>query len=303
MTSLSAHVVNLLLPLTGIKTFFAEPEKARQRIARMRARGPDLPPRAMLRDFAVDRDESRGYPVYTLLPREGPRPGAPHIVYYHGGGYLMEISVLHWKLVGKLCRELGASATVPLYPLAPEHTVDTVLPQMHALWSEVASAHGANTIIMMGDSAGAGMALAVAQRLAAADEPGPARLVLLSPWLDATGTHPMQPDIEKRDRMLAIAGLKGAGRMYAGDVPVTDPRVSPLFGSLVGLPPIQMFAGTHDILLPDARRLAERAQQEEGAPRIDYHEYPGMFHVWAILPVREAKAVRRQMLAFIRASG
>ncbi len=300
MASIRARIINQLLPLLGIKSFFAEPGKIDARLRKIRAKGPDLPSKAMHRRFDVHKDTARGYCVYTMNPKTGIRAGAPHLYYLHGGGYIMDISSVHWDFVMRMCETLGASATVPVYPLAPEHKAAEILSEMHALYRDISAAHGARNITIMGDSAGAGMALSLAQIVRDAGDALPTELVLLSPWLDANGDHPAQPDIEKRDRMLAIAGLVGAGKMYAGHLPVNDARVSPLFGSLNGLPPIQMFAGTSDILLPDAQRLRDLAKTAEGAPPIDYHEYEDMFHVWMLLPVPEAKTVVRQITGFIQ---
>ncbi len=286
--------------MLGIKSFFSEPEKVAARIRKMREKRPALPGKRLHRDFDIDVAHDRGYPVYTLTPKSGVKPGAAHILYLHGGGYIMDIASAHWGFVARLCKAMGASATVPLYPLAPESKAAKTLPKMQRLYQDLAAAHGAQNITVMGDSAGGGMTLALAQMLRDEGSPLPARLVLLSPWLDATGTHAMQPELEKRDRMLALAGLKQSGKMYAGDLPVTDPRVSPLFGELHGLPPIQMFAGTWDILLPDARRLKEKADADSNAPMTEYHEYKKMFHVWMLLPIREGKKAMRQIVEFMK---
>ena len=111
--------------------------------------------------------------------------------------------------------------------------------------------------------------------------PSPPALVLLSPWLDVTMTDPAQIELEKVDPLLVRAGPKAAGRWYAGAMSTTDPRVSPLYGEIAGLPPILMFCGTHDILLTDARRLAARAAAEGGD--VEYHEEPGLMHVYPLL--------------------
>ncbi len=269
------------------------------RLRKMRLKGPDLPAARMHRAYDISVQNDRGYPVHTVSPKGGVEQGGPHILYLHGGGYIMDIAGPHWGFIMRLCSALGASVSVPLYPLAPENKAATILPQMQELTRDLTATYGAQNMTIMGDSAGGGMTLALAQMLRDTGDPPPARLVLLSPWLDATGTHPDQPELEKRDNLLAVAGLKASGQMYAGDLPITDPRVSPLFGSLDGLPPIQMFAGTADILLPDAQRLKERADSTPAAPAVEYHEYRDMFHVWMLLPIREGKRVVREIAAFI----
>ena len=121
--------------------------------------------------------------------------------------------------------------------------------------------------------------------------------MLYSPWLDATASDEGQAPIEPKDRMLAIAGLKACGSRYAGDLPLTDPRLSPLFGPLDGLPPIAIFAGTHDILLPDARRLVEKLTALGAKPL--YREYEKMFHDWMLFPIPEGRQALDETAAFL----
>ena len=299
MASIRARLVDLALPLLGIKRFFAEPDRLDERIAKLRARRPVRPRAKWHKRFDIREFASRGFPVVTIEPRGGARPGAPHLFYLHGGGYVMDIAAVHWDTVADLCERLGASATVPIYPLAPENKAPEVLAAMHSLYLELAARHGVQNITVMGDSAGGGMSLALAQMLKADGGPMPGSLVLYSPWLDATATAEGQRAIERRDRMLAVSGLEACGAMYSGDLARDDPRVSPLFGDLEGLPPIAIFSGTSDILIVDGRRLAKRLD-EPGMPEHVYYEYKDMFHVWMLLPVPEAKQARSQTVDFIR---
>ena len=299
MPSLRARLVDLVLPLLGIKRFFAQPDRLERRIARLRRRKPVRPRRKWHRRFEIREFASRGFPVVTVEPRGGARPGAPHLLYLHGGGYVMDVAMVHWEAVMRLCEDLGASATVPLYPLAPEHKATEVLSAMEALHGELAERHGAANLTMMGDSAGGGMSLALAQLLRDEGAPLPASLVLFSPWLDATVSGEGQAALEKRDRMLAMRGLEACARLYAGALPLEDPRISPLFGALEGLPPMAIFAGTSDILCSDARRLAARLEAD-GMPEHIYREYDAMGHVWMLLPIPEGRRALEQAASFIR---
>ena len=275
MTSLRARLVNLALPLLGIKRFFGEPEKMPERIAKLRRQKPIRPRAKWHRQFTIRENADRGFALVTIEPPGGHLPGAPHLLYLHGGGYVMDIAAVHWDAVADLCERLGASASVPLYPLAPENKAADTLAQMRALYLDLATLHGAPNITVMGDSAGGGMSLALAQMLKAEGAPLPGSLVLYSPWLEA------------------------CGEMYRGDLPVDDPRVSPLFGPLEDLPPMAIFSGTSDILLVDGRRLAEKLDRP-GMPAHIYREYQDMFHVWMLLPLPEAQRARSETVDFIR---
>lgn len=298
MASLSARLINLALPLLGIKAFFSQPDKMPARIAKARARRQERPKAKWHSTFDIVEETSRGYPVVTITPKGGTAPGAPHLLYLHGGGYVLDVAGLHFETVCKLCEMLGASATVPVYPLAPEHKAPEVLAAMHALYGELAGKHGASNLTVMGDSAGGGMTLALAQMLKTDGGAMPASLVLWSPWLDATATAEGQAAIERKDRMLAQSGLRACGKAYGGDLPLDDPRLSPLFGDLEGLPPMAIFSGTSDVLLVDGQRLAEKLTAM-GVTRFEYHEYPDMFHVWMLLPVPEGKQALAQTATFV----
>ena len=299
MPSLRARITTLVLPLLGVKAFMSQPAKMDRRIARLRRAKPVRPGRKWYRRLDVSESSKHGFPVFTFAPKGGAKPGAPHLLYLHGGGYVMPITPLHWNAVAKLCEELGASATVPLYPLAPEVTVDQTLPAMRSLYSELAVRHGAGNTTVLGDSAGGGMALALTQGINASDGNLPSSVVLFSPWLDASASGEGQEEIESKDRMLSTSGLEACGTRYAGKLPLTDTRVSPLFGPLDHLPPMAIFAGTSDILVVDARRLVDKLQAL-GVNDFLYREYEDMFHDWMLFPIPEGKKALLQAAEFIR---
>ena len=297
MPSLRARLVEALLPLLGIKRFFAQPDRMDARIARLRRKKPVRPRSKWHKHFDISETVQDGYPLITVNPKGGAVPGGPHILYLHGGGYVMDIADLHYDAVCTLCADLGASASIPLYPLAPETTVATTLPAMRRLYDRLADQYGAGALHVMGDSAGGGMTLALAQDVVASGGPPPASLVLFSPWLDATGSGEGQAALEARDKMLALAGLSACASRYGGDVPPHDPRLSPLFGKLDDLPPTAIFVGTHDILLVDGQRLAARICAAD-SPHL-YREYDAMPHVWMLLPVPEGKQALTETAAFV----
>lgn len=299
MPSLRARLVNLALPLLGIKRFFSEPDKLEDRIAALRRKPTVMPRNALRKQFDIVEDDSPGYKVITMTPLDGDPARGPHLLYLHGGGYVMDIAAVHWDSIAQLCSDLGASATVPLYPLAPEHKATEVLDAMRALYNDLAAKNGAAGITVMGDSAGGGMALALAQMVRAEGGELPASLVLFSPWLDATADAPGQRDVEARDRMLAVSGLEACGAMYRGELAPDDPMVSPLFGSLEGLPPMAIFSGTSDILLVDGRRLNDKLTALGSRSHV-YCEYPGMFHAWMLFPVPEGRQALDEAADFIR---
>lgn len=297
MTSFSARIVNRLLPLTGIKTFFSDPSKVQGKIETLRQKGPDLPSKNFRRKFGVSEEQVDGYRVFTIAPKAGALKSDNHVLYLHGGGYVMDMSWGHWNFIGRLIEATGARVTAPIYPLAPEQTCEKLVPQMQSLFAQLAETHSAETMTIMGDSAGGGLSLAICHALRDSGEAQPSRLILLSPWLDVTASHPDQLEIEKHDPMISISGLKAFGELYAGDLDAKDPRVSPLFGAHDRLPPTQIFTGTADVLWPDSQRFKVALNQAGG--QCEYHEYSKMFHVWMLIPIPEGKKAMQQIADFM----
>lgn len=293
--SVQGWIAEQLLPLTGMKQAFRSEEALRRDVALWRPKGPALPGAGMRRRLEVTEADEAGMRVFTVRPREGGSRDV--ILYLHGGAYVHDIMAVQWGFVERLVEATGATIVVPLYPLAPEHNAADVFARMVPLYDRILAQAGPERVTVLGDSAGGGLGLALAQGARKRGGPLPARLVLVSPWLDVTVSDPSQPARARRDRMLDLPGLRAAGRWYAGDLPPHDPRISPLFGSLRGLPPLQVFTGTHDLISPDSRRLRKRAERE-GA-RLRFHEYPGQFHVWPLVDLPESRQAIAQMAGFI----
>ena len=172
----------------------------------------------------------------------------------------------------------GASVVAPDYPLAPASTVERTLPWTLARYSDLA-AEG-RPVVVMGDSAGGGLALSTAVAAREAGLPQPRRLVLLSPWLDVGMTAPDGALLDAGDVMLSRSGLVRAGIQYAGTAGPSDRRASPLFADLAGLPPTLVLAGTADQLVADSRRL-EAAGRAVDWP-LTVVQAPGMVHDWIL---------------------
>jgi acetyl esterase/lipase len=249
------------------------------------------------RKFRVEGNKVAGRWVWTLHPRQSSSPRV--IVYLHGGAYIYNIISLHWYLIGQVAKRTGASVIVPDYPLAPRYSCLDTHAFMDVVYQQLLEKHVAKDLLLMGDSAGAGLALAFVQQLRDKKQALPAQVSLISPWLDVSMGHPDLALFEKHDRMLGIKGLQLAGGSYAGELDVKDYRVSPLFGELSGLPEISIFTSTHDILHVDALELRAKLQSEGISHK--YYEYPGMVHDWIIFPqLPETGQSIRQLCAILR---
>ncbi|MQW77121.1 alpha/beta hydrolase fold domain-containing protein [Nocardioides sp. dk4132] len=276
------------------KRRFADPDGGPALLAR--PKGPADPPAWLRRRCVVETDVVEGYDVHRVRA-PGTAPGAPALVYLHGGAYVSEIVRQHWSLVADLATAPGpgVEVVVPIYGLAPQHHAADALrltgAALGGLLGEDRPVH------LAGDSAGAGLALALAlhHRPAA---PGLLRgLTLMAPWLDLRMANPGIDAVEPHDPWLARPALHAVARSWAGGLPLTDPRVSPVLATdeaLAALPPVELWVGTRDITLPDTRLLAERLRAAEVAVRL--HEEPGAIHVHPLLPVPEGRAARRELV-------
>lgn len=261
----------------------ATAERARQRMAEPKS--PAQPPARLVRRHDLSRREVEGFPVWTVAPRG--RTAQRAAIYLHGGAYIAPIGPRHWALIGALA-DAGVRVEVPLYGLAPEHTYREAYPLVTAVYRELLAKVGADAVTLAGDSADGGLALGLAQTLDGAGLPQPRQLVLLSPWLDLTLSHPDLPDVEARDPWLRIAGLREAGRAWASGDDPTDPRLSPGNGQLTGLAPVHVYVGTRELCLPDALRLRDRGAAERA--RVDVTVCKGAVHDYPLIPAPEGRA-------------
>ncbi|MDR7086314.1 acetyl esterase/lipase [Aeromicrobium panaciterrae] len=228
--------------------------------------------------------------VYRLTPQQNPAPRS--FVYVHGGSFISEIGSGQWRLVMELVRRSGSTCLVPIYALAPQATAVTTVASACDVIRNAVEEFGAANVSVLGDSAGGTIAVAAAQNLRDAGDVLPARLILLAPWLDLAMTHPDQATIAPHDLMMRRDYLLAAAQVYAGDLPLENPRVSPLFGDFSGLPPMHVFTGSHDVVATDSRQLVERVRAAGG--EITYVEAPGMQHVYPIFRlIPEATKARK----------
>ncbi len=248
---------DVILPLRRGRRI-TDAEHARRAVAALARRpGAYAPPARIDRHVRTTIRHHDGWPVYSLAPRSGPAP-ACELMYLHGGAYVSEIVSWHWLLLTALVRRVPAAVTVPIYPLGAALGAERTVAVATDIARDLVARRGAAQVVLMGDSAGGGMALAVAQALR--DEGvRPRRIVLISPWLDLALDQPEQRALARRDPMLDIPLLAASGDAYRGDLPVTDPRVSPLHGDLHDLPPITAFTSGRDLLSPTATACSPAA--------------------------------------------
>jgi acetyl esterase/lipase len=209
-----------------------------------------------------------GRPAEKLTPRDASERRV--ILYFHGGGYIVGSTRTHRALAAHLADASGCAVFALDYRLAPEHPHPAALDDAEAAFHALAAEF--DEVVLGGDSAGGGLAIALAIRLHAADGRTPVALGLISPWIDLTGEH----GIVDRDDMLKRTWSDACAAAYAGSRPIAE--LVPAVADLAGLPPTTIHVGDTEMLLPDAEWLAE-GLRSAGVP-VELRVVPRMWHIW-----------------------
>jgi len=233
--------------------------------------------------------------------------GAEHasvIFYLHGGAYAIGTAASSVGLASDLARRTGARLVTVDYSLAPEHphpaAIDDAVAAYRGLLDSGVAA-SAIAIAIAGESAGAGLAAATLVALKRAGLPQPSAAVLMSPWADLTLSGASISVKAAIDPALTPEGLRRRAADYVAAGDQRAELVSPIFADLTGLPPLLIQAGSHEILLDDATRLAARAATADVAVRLEVT--PGAPHVFQAFAAMldEADAALTSAGEFLRA--
>jgi len=292
--SLTHHLLTRVIPVIRRSSEVTDPEQVRRDVLAGQAEVEVAPSGRAVAGCEVTELDGYPFPVFEVLPR-GIAPERS-VLYLHGGGFVSGIDRFHWRYVAALARAAGMRVVVPAYPLTPTHTWRDCHEPLLDLFEQTAIA-SAGGVTLMGDSAGGGLALALAQQVVRRPGPQPTHLVLISPWVDLAGTTPGTEDANRVDPWLMLSKLRLYGTWWAGEDDVERPEVSPLNGDFTGLPRTMVLCGTRDLLLPQVREAVRRASGA-GFP-VTYREEEGLLHVYPILPVPEARPALRDVLRFL----
>lgn len=227
----------------------------------------------------LDIEEFIGRKVFIITPKDTPKINKV-ILYLHGGSYVAETSSEHWRFLEKLVNDTGATIILPDYPLTPKYTYKDVFTMITPLYKEIIEEVDTSNLILIGDSAGGGMGLALLERIGEENLQMPSKAILISPWLDLRLENPKIDEIQEKDKELNKESLKLAGIAYAGEKGMDNYLVNPIDGDLSKLENITILTGTNDILNPDVYVLQEKAKKVN----VDIHikEYEGAGHIWII---------------------
>ncbi len=296
MPSLSHRVIAFAVPRLRPRAVITDVDRFREALVRKNAGRATAPP-AWLSDGFDVTVEDIGFPVYVATPRDVVIERT--LVHLHGGSFTAIAHDRQWKWAARLARRSNARLVFPAYPLAPVHTWRDSVP---ALTAYVGGLCEAAEVVLAGDSAGGGLALAVAlglrDRARAGQGAQPAKLVLIAPWADLTRSAPGTEEAAARDPWLSLDNHDTYALFWAGtQADLVLPEVSPALGDLRDLPPALLICGTHDMLFAGAEALAARAARVGWPVRFEIGH--GLLHVYPILPIAEARGALKRVAAFI----
>lgn len=293
MPSLSHRALKFAIPRVRPSRPVTDVEKVRAALVRRNRTERTVPPEGLAKRWTIETRDI-GFPVHVLTPRSGSFTRT--LVHLHGGSFTARAHPMQWRYAARLASALDARLVFPAYPLAPEFTWRDSHEPLVELITDLAAE---GPILLSGDSAGGGMALAVAQTLRDRAGAQPERLLLIAPWVDLTGETPGLAEAGARDPWLSYDNHDIYALFWAGTPEdLRRPEVSPGLGEVAGLPPALIFCGTHDLLFPACRALVARAAAE-GWP-VDFQVGRGLLHVYPILPVAEARGAFRHAVRFLR---
>ncbi|TDD82863.1 alpha/beta hydrolase [Actinomadura darangshiensis] len=259
----------------------------------VRVESVDEPPRS---------DGDRPVKGEWIVPRdlpEGPARGA--ILYLHGGGYVVCSPRTHRPITSRLALDTGLPVLALRYRLAPEHPFPAPLEDALAAYRWLlARGVPASGIVLAGDSAGGHLSAALAGELCRLGLPGPAGLVLFSPWVDLTCELSIQAQERARDPYISASSARRVARLVVGPAGFDDPRLALLSCAWTDMPPVLIQVGGAEVLRNEAKAFAD-ALKRAGAD-CELQIWKGQMHVFQILNrvLPEAGDAMRDAARFVR---
>lgn len=225
------------------------------------------------------------------------RDGRRVILYLHGGAYVAGNLAYARGFAGILADHTRRRVLAVAYRLAPEHPFPAALDDATAAYRYLLdSGCEPQHISFAGESAGGGLIYCLGQEIRELGMPLPAAMVAISPWTDLTFSGASYKTNAKKDPSLSEAALRSHAKAYA-DGQADNPLVSPAFGDYKGFPPSLILVGGNELLLSDAEMLAARLV--ESGCRCELHVEEGLWHVYVLFGIPEARAALDKIADFL----
>jgi acetyl esterase/lipase len=217
---------------------------------------------------------------HTLKKAKVPDPMI--MLHLHGGGYFSGSCKMYRAFVSNLCKKLQVNAYSISYRLVPEHPYPAALDDAFFTykWLLEEKSIPAEKIILVGDSVGGGLALALLHRIGKHNLPQPKCAISISPWTDLTLSNNSYETNREKDAFFNFKNLENAAKLYIGKNSAENPEISPIFADFTNFPPIFLQVGSTEMLLDDSVVIAEKMKRQGVSVTVDVWE--GLFHDFPI---------------------
>ena len=226
---------------------------------------------------------------YQILTVSSQESCNRHVIFLHGGAYVMRAVRGHKNIIEKLVKKYHLKVTFIDYPLAPENTVEKAHKVVMEAYRKIIQKYKNDEFYLFGDSSGGGLALAFLQRLKEEKQLSfPKKTVLMSPWADVSMTNEEIEEFAEKDPLLPLNGLIITGKQFAGELDVKDPLISPIYGNMDNLGEIFLIFGTNEILYPDCLKLSDMLEIAVGTS-VEIKIGENLCHDWILAPLKESE--------------
>ena len=271
------------------------PEAEQERLATRRTKKEK--PYSLPKDisFTSTLDEKKCYGMQVFILNADADSGTD-VLYLHGGAYINPFNAYQWRFMDRLATSANCRVIAPAYHLAPYADYARAYADLTGLWLDLA-AEGRRAILM-GDSAGGGLALGLAEQLAQTGEPLPERLILFSPWVDVSMENPDILKYVDADPILHLEIVKVHGQCWANGADTKFWQISPIYGDMAGLPPVTLYCGTRELLYPDIVLLSERLKA--AGVETELRAAQGLNHDYPLMPIPEAERAISEVIKMVQ---
>ncbi|GKU82970.1 alpha/beta hydrolase [Niallia sp. NCCP-28] len=291
MESMQSKAIKTLAKIFKINNIWLKQGQELKTLLQKKQEDIGFPTKKMFKNYDIQINVQYKNPIYLL--RSELNPAKKTVLYLPGGGFVLPISPLHWSFIDTMIKEANVDVIVPLYPLAPKHTMDDIMRYLLNIYENIVN--NQEKLIIMGDSAGGTIALSFIQLLKKQQAVFPKKVIAISPLVDFELKNPEILTVQKLDPISATPALKDIGKWMAGNHSLSDALLSPINGDFAQTTNITIFSGTADITNPDTRKMIQHAPEN-----FNYHEYPDMMHIFPLFPLPEAKKAKKQIIALLK---
>ncbi|MGI6664759.1 MAG: alpha/beta hydrolase [Christensenellaceae bacterium] len=282
--------IRLLKPLIS-KLSIESNRAAQDRVGQMGAR-------ALVGKVDFETISFETFSAEWITPKEETREDEKVILYLHGGGYTAGGLSYARGFGSVLCSTVNCPVLAAAYRLAPENPFPAAVEDAFSAYQYLLEkGHAAEDIYLAGESAGGGLVFCLVHDLKQKKMPLPGKIVAISPWADLGMTGKTYEENERRDPSLSRERLSHYAEVYArGDV--KNPLISPIYGDFTGFPPAYIFAGSYEMLLDDAKEIAQGYQKADAPCTLHIEE--GLWHVYVLFGIPEARQALSEIEAFLK---